>query len=265
MIGPLFVRSLRSIAPVLLALAAIAVMYAASIVYLYDPAVSESLVAMREAMPELFAAFNMANVASTLLDFLINYLYGFLFTVLLIVLAVYLAWRLVAGPAKDGSLAWLLAAPRSRGAVALTLVVAEVAAVALVVALCWLGEAVCAEALFPGELDHASLARANGGLFVLGLFAAAVCLASACAFQRPGLGVAVGAGFCVFCFLMGLAGSAGEGLAWLADLSPFAWFDAYGLAAGDGGAALGVMGLVAAALGLNGLAVAVFTRRDFSL
>ena len=83
MIGPLFVRSLRSIAPVLLALAAIAVMYAASIVYLYDPAVSESLVAMQEAMPELFAAFNMANVASTLLDFLINYLYGFLFTVLL--------------------------------------------------------------------------------------------------------------------------------------------------------------------------------------
>lgn len=265
MIAPLFIRSLRSLAPMLIALASIAVMYAASIVYLYDPAVSESLTAMQEAMPELFAAFNMANVASTLLDFLINYLYGFLLAALLIVLAAYLAWRLVAGPAKDGSLAWLLAAPRSRGALALTLVVVEVVAVALVVALCWLGEAACAEMLFPGELDHAGLARANGGLFSLGLFAAAVCLASACAFRRPGSGVAVGTGLCVLCFLMGLAGGAGESLAWLADLSPFALFDAYGLAADDGKAALGAVGLVVAALGLDGLAVAVFARRDFSL
>ena len=63
----------------------------------------------------------MANAASTLLDFLINYLYGFLLTALLVVLAVYLAQRLLAGPEKDGSLAWLIAAPRSRTAIALSL------------------------------------------------------------------------------------------------------------------------------------------------
>ena len=52
------------------ALVAVAVMYIAEVAYLYDPEVSESLALIQEAMPELFAAFGMANAASTLLDFL---------------------------------------------------------------------------------------------------------------------------------------------------------------------------------------------------
>ena len=265
MIPALLARSLRGVAPVLAALAAVAVMYVASVAYLYDPAVSESLALMQEAMPELFAAFNMTNAAATLLDFLVNYLYGFLLTIVLVILAVYLAQRLVVGPERDGSLAWLLAAPRSRTALALTLVAAEAAAVALLVGFCWAGEVISCEALFPGELDHAGLARVNAGLRALGLFASAVCLASACAFQRPGLGLGVGAGACVLFFLVGLIGTVGEGLAWAADLSPFALFDPYGLAAGDAGALVGSARLAAAAAALDALAVVSFARRDFSL
>ena len=265
MIHALFMRSLRSIAAVLGVLAAVAVMYIATVAYLYDPEVSESLALMQEAMPELFAAFGMANVASTLLDFLINYLYGFLLSAVLVVLAVYLAQRLLAGPEKDGSLAWLIAAPHSRAAIAFTLVTVEVAAVIIVVALCWLGEVISCEAMFPGELNHAGLARANAGLAALGLFTASVCLASVCASPRPGVGLGIGAGACVLFFLMGLAGTVGEGLAWLADLSPFALFDAYGLAAAEAGAVWSVAMLVVAAVALNVAAIAIFARRDFSL
>lgn len=70
MIRALFTRSLRSVAVVLAVLVAVAVMYIAEVAYLYDPEVSESLALIQEAMPELFAAFGMANAASTLLDFL---------------------------------------------------------------------------------------------------------------------------------------------------------------------------------------------------
>ncbi len=265
MIRALFTRSLRSVAVVLAVLVAVAVMYIAEVAYLYDPEVSESLALIQEAMPEFFAAFGMANAASTLLDFLINYLYGFLLTALLVVLAVYLAQRLLAGPEKDGSLARLIAAPRSRTAIALTLVAVEVTAVLVVIALCWLGEVVSCEALFPGELDHAGLARANGGLVVLGLFTASVCLAAVCVFPRPGLGLGVGAGACALFFLMGLTGTVGEGLAWLADLSPFALFDAYGLAAAEADAIGGTVILAATTVVLNAVAVVVFARRDFSL
>lgn len=265
MSSALLARSLRASAAVLIALAAVIALYAVEVVYLYDPAVSESLALMQQALPELFEAFGMANPASTLLDFLINYLYGFLLTAALVLLAAYLAQRLVAGPAKDGSLAWLLAAPRRRAAIAGTLALAAALAVALLVAVTAAVEAAACEALFPGELDHASLARANAGLLALGLFAAALCLASACAFQRPGLGLGVGAGACALFFVMGLSGTVGEGLAWVADLSPFALFDPYGLAAGQGDAVAGAVALAVAAAALFAAAIACFCRRDFSL
>lgn len=265
MIRALFARSMRSLVVVVAVLVAVAVMYIASVVYLYDPAVSESLTTMQEAMPELFAAFGMANAASTLLDFLINYLYGFLFTALLIVLAVYLANRLVASPVRDGSFAWVLASPRSRTAIILTFVAVEVATVALVVALCWLGEIAFCEAWFPGELDQDGLASANIGLFVLGFFMASLCLALSCVFKNPSLGLGVGAAACVLFFLMQLAGTVGEGLAWVANLSPCALFDAYGLAAGDGGAFADMALVGGIAIALNVLAAAAFVRRDFSL
>ena len=265
MIPALLARSLRSVAVVLAALVAVAVLYIAEVVCLYDPEVSESLALMQEALPELFAAFGMANPSATLLDFLLNYLYGFLLTAVVAVLAVYLAQRLMAGPAKDGSLAWLLAAPRSRASLVGTLVATEALAMAVLVALCWAGEAASAEALFPGELDHGGLARVNMGLLALGLFAAALCLAPACGIQQPGLGLGLGAGLCAAFFLMGLLGTVGEGLEWAAALSPFALFDPYGLAAGDAGAAAGAALLAALAAALDALAVFLFARRDFSL
>lgn len=265
MIRALFARSMRSLIVVIAVLVAVAVMYVASVVYLYDPSVSESLAIMQEAMPELFAAFGMANAASTLLDFLINYLYGFLFTALLIVFAVYLAHKLVASPVRDGSFAWILAAPRSRMAIVLTFVAVEVVTVALIVALCWIGEIVFCEAWFPGELDQGGLVRANIGLFVLGFFMASLCLALTCVFKNPSLGLGAGAAACVLFFLMQLAGTVGEGLAWVANLSPCTLFDAYGLAAGDAGAFAGMALVGGIAIALNALAIAVFVHRDFSL
>lgn len=261
----LFVRSLRSVVLVMAILVVIAGAYIASVVYLYDPAVSESLAVMQAAMPELFAAFGMANAASTLLDFLINYLYGFLFTALLIVLAVYLSNKLVASPLKDGSFAWVLATPCSRRSIIFTFIVVEAVAVALVVALCWMSEVAFCEAWFPGELDQRGLACVNGGLFVLGFFIVSVCFAATILFRNASLGLGIGAGVCALFFLMGLAGSVGEGLAWVADLSPYRLFDPYSLAAGSVDAFANVALLCGAAIGLNALTVIVFMRRDFSL
>ena len=230
MSATLFKRSLRSAAAVMAAIVVVLAFYIAMVAYLYDPEVSESIQLMQAAMPELFEAFGMANPSATLLDFLLNYLYGFLFTGTLVLMAAYLAQRLVVGPVRDGSLAWLLAAPRSRLSLALTFVAVEVAAVAIVVGLSWGAEVIACEALFPGELDGAALARANAGLVALGLFVAALCFASACCFQHTGLALWGGAGACAVFLLMGTAGAVGKGLAWVADLSPLALYDAYGLA-----------------------------------
>ena len=72
-------------------------------------------------------------------------------------------------------------------------------------------------------------------------------------------------GACALFFVMGLSGTVGEGLAWVADLSPFALFDPYGLAAGQGDAVAGAVALAVAAAALFAAAIACFCRRDFSL
>ena len=149
---PLFGRSLRSLLPLVSAIAVVLAFYIGTVVYLYDPEVSESLQLMQEAMPELFAVFGMANPSDSLCDFLLNYLYGFMFAGALVLMAAYMAQRLVVGPAKDGSLAWLLASPHSRFRLAFTLMAAEAVAIVVVVAFLWVSEVVFCELLFPGDL-----------------------------------------------------------------------------------------------------------------
>lgn len=265
MIFPLFGRSVRSVVAAVAAVVAVLGFYVGAVVYLYDPEVSESLSLMQEAMPELFAAFGMANASSSLCDFLLNYLYGFMFTGALVLLAAYMAQRLVVGPAKDGSLAWLLASPHGRFGLALTLAAAQVAVVLGTVVLLWASEVAFCAALFPGDLDQVALMRANLGLMALGLFVASLCFASGCAFQKPGLGLWVGAGACALFLLMGLMAAVGEGLGWLANLSPFSLYDAYGLAAGEGGAVAGSVGLLGASAAFFSIGTAAFCRRDFSV
>lgn len=265
MSAPLLGRSLRSLSAVVLAVAVVLVFYIGAVVYLYDPEVSESLRLMQEAMPELFAAFDMAHPSATLCDFLLNYLYGFMFAGALVLLAAYMAQRLVVGPVKDGSLAWLLASPHSRFRLVFSLASAEVVAVLILVALLWASESVFCELLFPGDLDQMALAKANMGLIALGLFAASLCFASGCVFQRPGLGLWVGAGACALFLLMGLAAAMGDGLEWLASVSPFSLYDAYGLAAGERSAVLGSFALLGASAVCFAAGVAAFCRRDFSL
>ncbi len=265
MVTPLFKQGLRSIAPLFGTVVAVLLVYIGTVVYLYDPSVSESLALMQEAMPELFAAFGMANPSATLLDFLLNYLYGFLFTATLVLLGAYMAQRYVVGPAKEGSLAWTLATPHGRTSLAFTLVVVEAVVVAALTAILSVIEVALCEVLFPGELQVDGLIRANLGLASLGLFVSSVCFASGCFFQKPSFALWVGTGICLVFLLAGLAGSAGEGLAWLTDLSPFALYDAYGLASGDGGAAVGSLALAGASALLFAAGVVSFGRRDFSV
>ena len=58
---------------------AVLTMYGVMVTMMYEPELGESLKMMAESMPEIFAAFGMAEVGETLLEFLSGYLYGMLF------------------------------------------------------------------------------------------------------------------------------------------------------------------------------------------
>lgn len=261
----LFAKELRANAFVAAIIAAVLAMYIGVIVSMFDPDLGASLDMMMESMPELFAAFGMANAATTLTDFLINYLYGFLLTMFPFVLILIMVNKLMVRYIDRGTMAYLLATPNSRTRIAVTLASVLVAVLVLLVAVTTALEVGFSEALFPGDLDTEALLRMNAGLLALWVFLAGMCFFSACLFSNAGLALWAGGGLGILFFLMQMVGQAGDKFEWLKDVNPLMLYDATGLAASEDGAiggavALGVVGVV-----LFAAAVAVFDRRNLSV
>ena len=105
----LFAKELRANLFVSLIIAAVLAMYIGVIVSMYDPELGESLDAMMQSMPEMFAAFGMSVQATTLIDFMLNYLYGFLLTIFILVLILIVANKLMVRYLDRGAMAYLLA------------------------------------------------------------------------------------------------------------------------------------------------------------
>lgn len=265
MIAPLFAIHMRSSLPVTAIFVAVIALYTATIASMFDPEMGDSLAQMQASMPELFAAFGMAQVSATLMEFYANYLYGFLYTVLPFALAMLLVNGLVVKHAERGTLAAFLASPHSRAGIALTQALVLVACLAILLVFTTGLEVGFAELFFSGELELAELVRANAALFCLWLFLAGVCFLSACSFKRPSAALWVGGGVCIAAFLVQMVSQVGEKFEALASITPFSLFDVYGAMEGSSEAAFGAVALLAAALVLFVAAVGVFARRDFDV
>ena len=249
----LFAKELRANLFVSLIIAAVLAMYIGVIVSMYDPELGESLDAMMQSMPEMFAAFGMSVQATTLIDFMLNYLYGFLLTIFILVLILIVANKLMVRYLDRSAMAYLLATPNSRTRIALTMVGVMVTILGF------------AEALFPGELDMQALMQVNAGLLALWLAMAGLCFLSACLFSNATAALWVGGGLNILFFLMQMISQVGDKFEFLKNVNPLTLFDYYGLAAGDASAVGGAIALAVGAVALFAVAVAAFDRRDLSI
>ena len=71
----LYQKELKSNYKILLLFLVVITMYSSIIIAMYDPDMNSSLEILAKSMPQIFAAFGMMNIATTLLDFITNYLY----------------------------------------------------------------------------------------------------------------------------------------------------------------------------------------------
>lgn len=265
MILPLFKHELRFCLFPTFIIAAVVILYACVIIGMYDPELGESLALMRDAMPELFAAFGMADQGTTLLEFVVNYLYGFLLVVLPLVLVAVLASRLVVRHIERGSISYLLAQPIGR--TRLMLSQAGVLAFCLVLLMVVLTafELVAAQAMFPGELDVSDLVAVNAATFCLWLFLSGVCWAGACALPNVSAARWAGVSLCILFVLAQMLSGVGDELSWLGDVTPLALFDPLGVASGGMGALAGATVLGVSGAVLFALGTIAFERRDLSV
>lgn len=256
----LFQKELRTNGPLVAIFLAVVTMYGAMITSMFDPKLGDSLNAMMETMPQLFAAFGMSNPGASLTQFLANYLYGFLLIALPLVMILLLVQRLLVRYMERGAMAWLLASPVPRWKLAFTQAAVLVGAVTVLVVyitgLCGLLAAV----LFAGELELDRFVLVNLGDLGLLLFFAGLCFCSACLFQGSGPALWAGGGASVAFVLLDMLAGVGEQAEFLRWFTPVTLYDPVALAEGEGVLPLAALYLGAAALFAAG--VAVFTRRD---
>lgn len=261
----LFLKECKSNYKLLLIFMAVLTMYGSMIVAMFDPKLGDSLAMMAERMPEIFAAFGMLNVGTTMVEFVANYLYGFLLIAFPSVFIVLLASRLVTRYIDRGSMAYLLATPNCRRNIIVTqavfMAVSLLCLVAYVTVLCL----AVSEGLFPGEMEVKKFLVLNAGLYGLLLFLSGLCFLAAAVFTEGRQATGVGGGLLVAFLLIQMVSQVGEKFEKVKYLTPLTLFSADGLIAGEE-KALWMMGLLYL-LGFicYGIGVKVFCKRDLPL
>ena len=222
--------------------------YGSMITMMFDPKMGDSLKAMADSMPDLFAAFGMLNVGTTLLEFVSGYLYGVLFIAFPGVFIIILTNRLAARYVDNGSMAYLLAAPVKRRRIMLTQAVFLLLCLLVMVGFVTGLILAFGEMLFPGELDIPAFLRLNAGLLGLLIFFGGACFCASC-----------------FCNESKMLSRVGDKFEFLRYATPLTLFDVDGLCAGDAKAWLGCAALYAAGIACTVIGIVRFDRRDLPL
>lgn len=258
----LFKREWKAGWKLLVIFLAVLSLYGGMIVSMFDPKLGESLHAMAQSMPQLFAAFSMTDPGTTLLDFTANYLYGFLFYVFPLVYIALAAVQLVAKKTEDGSLACLLASPVPRARLAFTQACVLLSGVAALVAYAAGLVLAVSGALYPGELDTGRFLLLNAGLLGLLVLFSGLCFCASCLANTAAAAAMAGAGPCVLFILVQMLGQVGDKFSWLEKCTPLFLFDRAGLLAGERAAVGKFLALYAAGALLYAAGAAAFSRRD---
>lgn len=265
MVAALFKKEIKSNWILLVIFLGVLSMYGGMITMMFDPKMGDSLRMMAESMPDMFAAFGMVNVGTTLLEFVAGYLYGVLFTAFPGVFIIILANRLVAGYVDNGSMAYLLAAPVKRRKIMVTQVVFLLLCLLVLVGFVTGLVLIFSEVLFPGELEIEAFLRLNAGLLGLLIFFGGACFCASCFCNESKNASAIGTAVVVYSLLLQMLSRVGEKFENIKYATPMTLFDIDGLSAGD--AKAWVMCAILYMLGilLMGIGIARFCKRDLPL
>lgn len=265
MSGVLFWKEMKSNLFLFVIFVGVLLMYAATIIYMFDPQMADSLRQMTESMPELFAAFGMATVGENLLEFVSNYLYGMIFLAFPAVYLVILAKRLIAGYVDNGSMAYLLATPKKRVQIALTQVSVMLVTCVLVVAVVASVMAILAEGMFPGELDMEGFLRVNVGWLGVLVFFGGICFLCSCIFNQSRYAAGCSAAAVVYAILLQMLSQVGDSLEKLRYLTPLTLFDIEGLTSGTKEAWMGCVTFYVVGLACMAAGVIYFDKKNLPL
>lgn len=240
-------------------------MYASMITMMFDPKLGDSLKMMAESMPDIFAAFGMADVGTTLLEFVSGYLYGMLMIAFPSVFVIILANRLVAKYVDNGSMAYLLAAPEKRRKIVTTQAI--VLLLAVLVLIVYIAGLILAlgEIMFSGEMEIAAFIRVNVGLIGLLVFMSGACFCASCFCNESKNASAISTTIVVYSILLQMISQVGEKFENIKYATPVTLFDVKGLSVNESQAWIMCGILYVAGIIFMGIGIARFSKRDLPL
>ncbi len=216
-----------------------------------------------ESMPEAFRAMMGEPDFGTAQGYLSTQLFAFMLPVLTVVLAIGKGAAVVAGEEERGELELLLARPLPRARIALEKAAGVLVAVAVVVAGAF--TVAMAGILVTGmDVRVGDLAGGMLGLGLLGWLLAGVAYAVGAATGRRGLAVAAASVVALLAYLAATFAPMVDGLAWLADASPWRWAFG-GDPLGEGPSPPSILALLAATAAAIALGTWRFSRRDVAV
>ncbi len=231
---PLFRATLKANWVIAMIFALLLCMYLGSIISLYDPASSQALEDMLKLFPEALAkAMGISDLPKDLTGFLGNSFYGMLVFLLPLIYIAVMGNRLMAKYVDNGSMAYFLSTPNTRGRIALTQGIYFIAGIfALFLVLTMAGIGIC-QAVYPGHLDMPSFLLLNFCAFLLTCAISAISWFFSCAFSDVKYSLAFGAGIPVLFFMLNVLGGMQDGMGWAASLSLYGIFDASAILTGS--------------------------------
>lgn len=262
---PLYKQGLRACYKIILLVMAVLTLYETVIVAMFDPKLGSALDLLTKAMPQIMAMVGMTPAGGTLAGFMASYLYGFIVPVFPLIASILISGRLVARLVDRGSMAYLLAAPRTRGCVVRTqLCVLLTSTLALLAYATLLGIGASAM-MFPGALDVPRFLLLNLGALCLHLCLGSICFFFSCLFDETRLSYAFAAGVPVAMFVLQMVANMGDQAAFLRYFTLFTLFDPRGIVASGLPAMGGCLALFFIAAALFTAGAAMFERRDLAL
>lgn len=261
----LFKKEIKTNWTLLVIFMAVLSMYAIMIVMMFDPKLGDSLKMMAESMPQIFEAFGMADVGTTLLEFISGYLYGMLLVAFPGVFIIILCNRLIAKYVDNGSMAYLLAVPEKRWNIVLTQCIFLVFSLVVLIAYVTGLILVITEVLFQGEMDIAGFLRVNVGLLGVLLFFAGGCFCASCFCNESKNCSGISTAIVVYSILVQMISQVGDKFEKIKYATPLTLFDIKGLS--EGTTEAWVLCAVLYGLGfiLMGIGIVRFSKRDIPL
>lgn len=245
--------------------AAVLTVYACMIVAMFDPKMGDSLKMMADSMPEIFAAFGMADVGQTLLEFISGYLYGILLTAFPAVYIILLSNKLVARYIDNGSMAYLLAVPEKRTKMIRTQVIYSITSLLALQIYIVAVLLIYSQIMFSGELEITAFLRINVGLFGLWMMMGGICFFFSSVFNDTKWASGCSTAFVVYAILVQMISQVGDKFENIKYATPMTLFQVDGLAAGDGSAWVGCLVMYLIGIVFYVTAVQVFARRDLPI